>query len=900
MPIRQALPPILRGEEARDLGPDTRARLETLADEARTEGAAAFLRDECAARLRQPGATPGVEYLLAAACAQNGEVERAHQTLLSLGERLAAARQWEPLATVAERALALEATHAAARLLVAAHEGLGQDPARIEALEQAWVLLSDDLDFGLLLAVRLGEAGESERRRQLLIELLPRFAAEKRYAGLEEAALEFVEHGGLEGLAALIETLPTVAEQGAIRECAQLIEIAFPELAKAGRAGECLAALRAVAQRAVAQLGSTGAEPFRAAVIEALRQGAGRELPDPAPVFRISGLDDPMKPLVPALERFDAIAALPPGRAVHHASFGAGRIVSNDGDAVAIDFAKSRGHRMPYAAARRSLGPIAEDDLRLLVGSRPEELVRLRAEEPAEIIWRALRSLGGSGDAQKLKVFLVGSNLVPSTEWTTFWRRARAAAEKDPRIDASRAFEQQYSLARATAAAVEADSTPLPALEPRKPVKSNLGTLRKFLQQHPQAEAPLARRFGKYVERAVLDAEADPVDRARAGLYFSRWSPDRAAEWREVLKLLWEQGLSISDLASEDEQLGLLEASHAAGVEADAILSGLDSRFAAVRSAAERYRERLDDRGRGELTRTLLRHASRYPGAAIRVIETELGRELSPDEGWRAFRAALALIEERPKPSVAEKVLRWLEPHGPFDRRLAGAPCPEEIRLHLRVSLRQWRSSDRFLFPALEAAERLGLGEEAETVRSERQRSTARLFDGVGQQAENSDLPVMTRATWERLRGELERMERELRTTIPAAIQKARELGDLRENAEFHSAKLKQANVSRLVASLQSRLGRARFVDDVEHQDGTVGLGTEVVLESEEELTTFWILGEGEHHHGEHVVSFQAPVGRALLGRAIGDEVELGEGSERRRYRVVSVERKLPPHEPTS
>ncbi|MBI1796430.1 MAG: GreA/GreB family elongation factor, partial [Candidatus Eisenbacteria bacterium] len=142
---------------------------------------------------------------------------------------------------------------------------------------------------------------------------------------------------------------------------------------------------------------------------------------------------------------------------------------------------------------------------------------------------------------------------------------------------------------------------------------------------------------------------------------------------------------------------------------------------------------------------------------------------------------------------------------------------------------------------------------------------------------------------------ELERLERELRTTIPAAIQRARELGDLRENAEYHSAKLKQANVSKQVASLQLRLSRARFVEEADLKDGIVGLGTEVVLESDAEISTYWILGEGEHHLGEHVISFQTPVARALIGHAIGDEVEIESDGGTRRYRVVSVERKLPP-----
>ncbi|OGF21103.1 MAG: hypothetical protein A2V63_08875 [Candidatus Eisenbacteria bacterium RBG_19FT_COMBO_70_11] len=100
--------------------------------------------------------------------------------------------------------------------------------------------------------------------------------------------------------------------------------------------------------------------------------------------------------------------------------------------------------------------------------------------------------------------------------------------------------------------------------------------------------------------------------------------------------------------------------------------------------------------------------------------------------------------------------------------------------------------------------------------------------------------------------------------------------------------------MSKLVASLQLRLARARFVDEIKYRDGVVGPGTEVVLESDRDIVTYWVLGEDEQHHGEHVVSFQAPVGRALVGHSIGDEIELGEGAESGRYRIVSVERKLP------
>ncbi len=902
MPIRDALTAVLRGDTAAELTPAERTQLESLAQEAHAAGEITHVRDECAARVKQAGASFGVEYLLAGACALNGEIERAHQTLLALGDKLGAAKSWEPLAAVAERALGLEETHAAARLLVRAHEGLKVDPARLDALERAWAINPDDLELALLLAVRLGDAGRGSHRRALLAELLQRFATDARYSGLEEAALEFAEQDDADGLVRLFETLPLVAQQGAHKEAAQLTAIAFPPLARSGRAGESAAPLRKVATLAIEQQGPTGGEPYRQPLATAYQQGLAGVLPDPAPVFALSGIEDPMKPLLPALDRLDLIATLPPGRTVLHGSFGAGRITTNDGETVAIDFAHARGHRMPYAAAKRTLTPIADDDLRLLLVSHKEKLAKMRAEQPTEVMWRALKAIGGAADAQKLKVFLVGSQLVPAADWTTFWRKARGAAEKDPRIDTSRAFEQHYRVAvvpdpKKTSAP---ELPPLPALELRKSVKTNLSTLRKFLSQHPQAEEALGQRFGRYIVRAVTDEEGERGDRARAGLYFARWFPERAMEWRDILRRLWEQGLVISDLSGEEEQLALLEVSHAAGVESDAILSALDSRFSAVRTAAEVYREQLDDHGRLDMRRTLLRHATRYPMAALRLVEEALSGKPEPAESWRMLISALSLIEERPKPSVAEKVLRWLEPGESFERAVAGTSCPEELGLQIRVLVRQWRSSDRYFFPVLEALERLGLTEEVALVRGNRKKNTEKLFERVGQQSEETDSNLMTRATWKRLKAELDRLDHELRTTIPATIQKARELGDHKENAEYHSATLKQSNVSKLVASLQLRLSRARFVEDVAHKDGIVGVGTEVVLESERDVITYWILGEGEHHHGDHVISFQTPVGRSLMGRTVGDQVDLGEGDQRRPYRIVSIDRKLPTNEPAS
>src|SRR5262249_2432837 len=157
---------------------------------------------------------------------------------------------------------------------------------------------------------------------------------------------------------------------------------------RAQAAGSIYDIIRDVAKKAMAAKGSAAGEPFRAALIASLRQGPATQLPDPARVIRESGLEDKGAPLDAALERSDRTAALAPGRAVHHASFGAGRIAGNDGENVLIDFAKSKGHRMPFAAAQRTLSPISDDDLRLLKATDPAGLTKLVAEEPATVILR--------------------------------------------------------------------------------------------------------------------------------------------------------------------------------------------------------------------------------------------------------------------------------------------------------------------------------------------------------------------------------------------------------------------------------------------------------------------------------------------------------------------------------
>jgi transcription elongation factor GreA len=154
----------------------------------------------------------------------------------------------------------------------------------------------------------------------------------------------------------------------------------------------------------------------------------------------------------------------------------------------------------------------------------------------------------------------------------------------------------------------------------------------------------------------------------------------------------------------------------------------------------------------------------------------------------------------------------------------------------------------------------------------------------------------MTRASYEALRQEIYDVGLALKTTIPEAIRKARELGDLRENAEYAAAKGKQAQFARRLTDLESRVRIVRLIEDQPVNEETAGPGTEVALVPEEggPEQVYWILGEGDQRHGENVVSCLAPLGRALMGKKVGETADLGEGAGRVTVRAIRVRFPVP------
>jgi transcription elongation factor GreA len=149
----------------------------------------------------------------------------------------------------------------------------------------------------------------------------------------------------------------------------------------------------------------------------------------------------------------------------------------------------------------------------------------------------------------------------------------------------------------------------------------------------------------------------------------------------------------------------------------------------------------------------------------------------------------------------------------------------------------------------------------------------------------------MLRCTFERLTQELEKLKNEERPKIAKIIDEARELGDLKENAEYHAAKEKQGLLEARIVELTDLISRAQVIDPSTLPHSRVSFGSTVLLidqDSEEELT-YTIVGTQESNPNKGLISIESPMARALLGKEEGDEVEVKLPSGIKRYDIEEI-----------
>lgn len=150
----------------------------------------------------------------------------------------------------------------------------------------------------------------------------------------------------------------------------------------------------------------------------------------------------------------------------------------------------------------------------------------------------------------------------------------------------------------------------------------------------------------------------------------------------------------------------------------------------------------------------------------------------------------------------------------------------------------------------------------------------------------------MTAAGFNRLQEELKHLKAVERPAVIKAIAEAREHGDLSENAEYHAARERQSFIEGRVGELEDKISRAEVIDPAKLSGSGVKFGATVTLADQDtdEETTYQIVGQDESDIKNGLLSIQAPLARALIGKQVGDSVEVSTPGGSKLYEIVAVE----------
>ena len=141
------------------------------------------------------------------------------------------------------------------------------------------------------------------------------------------------------------------------------------------------------------------------------------------------------------------------------------------------------------------------------------------------------------------------------------------------------------------------------------------------------------------------------------------------------------------------------------------------------------------------------------------------------------------------------------------------------------------------------------------------------------------------------LEDELRRLRHDERPAVIRAIAEAREHGDLSENAEYHAARERQGFIEGRLAELEAIISRAEVIDVSKLSGDVVRFGASVALADmdTDEESNYRLVGSHEADIGKGRISVTSPLGRALIGKTIGDTVEVTTPRGSKAYEVVKV-----------
>ncbi len=588
-----------------------------------------------------------------------------------------------------------------------------------------------------------------------------------------------------------------------------------------------------------------------------------------------------------------------PGKPVYHSSgWGEGVIgeIDEDEDEVTIRFSNGREHLVPWQTALDSFTPLAMDDLRAMQMMDPDGLQQMAKDNPVEIVRKVLRLHRGKASSLQIKEMLT-DKVVATRSWATWWKKAKKAAVEDPLITV-------------------AGSASRPILTIRKKSLS-LSEEARYSLRHLNKVHELLTAIQAYLDRCTRDSDRAEI-LTLAHELIGPIAASGKVDSESIEALIW---LEEHHEIEQAEFVETLQSFFGLDTGAFHFNKLRDLKLSKVRQRTISFLPAVLGEG---WHKQVLPHLKNVPVDCLEPLF-----EMITGEGVDEDLAAL-WHSTAPFPNK-NPFLLFLLTKAYADGALDGAEKKPDASVMARVIVHVIRTTS---LSRKGSAEKTRLMNRIVTLLTGKRKLLVELLAEVDQRTIQSllnsgnlggeEFPPKVQEIIERVAHDrypkiflapdkpfweldsifctqaglasYEAVFHELRDVkIPAnskAIGAAASLGDLSENAEWDAAMEEQRNLTARATEMEENLKKARLISEQEVPDGVVAPGTRVVyldLESGD-TKSMTILGPWDGEQGENVVSYQAPLAKALLGSEAGKtvEIELPTGSIQVQIKEIS------------
>jgi len=554
--------------------------------------------------------------------------------------------------------------------------------------------------------------------------------------------------------------------------------------------------------------------------------------------------------------RLRALLAFESGTVVAMEGKGVGRVVevNLELDSFKIEFADHADLRVGFAAAPKLLTPLPPGHFLRRKLEAPGALIALRKERPGELLGLLLSSAGGPLEAREIRQMVAG--IVDEAGWTAWW----AAARKHPQLVVRGKGRQKYGWAESGAEALDALREAFGRADPERRLELYL----KNRERSPELERWMAERLiehaaGAIAERPELALAVEATLERAGSVATPTWDLLEVATAVEQpaqrIATFGDRVLRERLLAKVRERRADWPAIFRSALELETDGKLLDTLFGALEADAPGDALGfLDD---------LLSQPRKNPVAFLWLAEGIAGNPLLADRNpLRLLQQIIATAHDASFNAHKARIRKlWDGGHSIplLLSRLSADQAPRAFEAIHRAPV------EEFLRVPLLNALKLRFPELDKDRKQEGFYATAEAIDAR--------------------RRELKEL---LEVEIPAnrkAIEEARELGDLRENFEYKSARQRHELLSAHATRLDRDLRRVRPIDPRRVDATEVRVGTDVVLDGVGETRRVTILGPWESQPEAGVYSYESEMAQQLLGSKVGDTVVF----ESEQVRVLSI-----------